>query len=455
MGKTFKLAISSRPYFPTYTISRRLQRQVELFSIDGAKEHENSTQDVKTFISQELRELRIVLALSEEEVQMVDFKLKACQQHNFLCAYFLTQRLSKNPPSTVQAMLDTLDYLPLGLEDHYKRTLTYCTDYKKAKATFSVLFAARRPLSVDDIAIILMLQPGFQGLTTSDRTRDIIRDTCGMLVHVVGGKVYLIHNTLKMFLLNPKPTVNESKRRRKANPWKHMINVDEGEARLPLACTRILGVKAALWGEQSGFREYARHYWGVHLSQTLRSAHCRRPISYIETMIGYGLNLQMLDNDDKSLLHRAVDIYVSDVNREIVRGILNQGKLVQTAADRDNMTCLHYATLRSDRGLVEMLLEAGFDINVAVRRRNPGAVHESHDRKGMGHGGLTALHAAAYFGRPDMVELLLNAGADAQAQDINGNMALHLVLSRSLGYKSREDLWPDHMYMLEEIPEYM
>ncbi|KAK5050967.1 hypothetical protein LTR84_003526 [Exophiala bonariae] len=453
-GKTFKLAVSSRPYFLTNTISRELQQRVEVFSINGAQEYKSLAQDVETFISQRLKCLVQTLKLTEEEVELVDFRLKAGRRQNFLCAHFLLETLRKKPPSTAQALLDAVNDLPRGLEDHYRRVLTLCTDHKKARAIFSILLAAKRALNVGELAMILLLQPGFQGLTTTtDRATDIIRDICGMLVQVVSGKVYLIHDTLRTYLLNPETEINRSKDRRDMSLCKHSINVDEGEARLSLACTRIVSVERPLRGEQPEFREYAHQHWGVHLSRTLRSVRCRHPIVHIEKMIGYGLDLQMLDSDGKSLLHRAVDTHVDRVNREVVRGIISHGGLVQTA-DRDNMTCLHYATLRSNVALVQMLLEAGFDSNVAVRRK-PGAIHETHDRKDVAHGGLTALHAAAYFGRPNMIEPLLNAGANAQLQDEDGNTALHLVLSSKFEYKSREDLWSAGVFMLESMPEYL
>ena len=64
--------------------------------------------------------------------------------------------------------------------------------------------------------------------------------------------------------------------------------------------------------------------------------------------------------------------------------------------------------------LVRQLLQHGFDVNVAVAR---GSTFE----------GQTALHEAVNQNDPAIAQLLIEAGADVNAQDAEGNTPLHVA----------------------------
>ncbi len=120
---------------------------------------------------------------------------------------------------------------------------------------------------------------------------------------------------------------------------------------------------------------------------------------------------------------------------EAVRGLLRRGVDVQTA-QADGMTALHWAAMRSDAALAETLLYAGANLEAATRI-----------------GQHTPLHVASRTGRPDVVRVLLEAGADPRAATGSGATALHLaaqaggaeaaaaLLDHGADVDAREDTW--------------
>ena len=78
------------------------------------------------------------------------------------------------------------------------------------------------------------------------------------------------------------------------------------------------------------------------------------------------------------------------------------------ARDPDSgRTPLHFAVENSDCEVVEQLLERGADVNVREKTGN------------------TPLHFAAIGNASEVAELLLYRGADVKVQDIVGNTPLH------------------------------
>jgi len=96
-------------------------------------------------------------------------------------------------------------------------------------------------------------------------------------------------------------------------------------------------------------------------------------------------------------------------DKTAVRALLRQAVDVN-AAQGDGMTALHWAAMKNDAELAEMLLVAGANVKATTRL-----------------GGYTPLVLAAREGYSVVMEPLLKAGADASAKTANGATALMLA----------------------------
>ena len=109
----------------------------------------------------------------------------------------------------------------------------------------------------------------------------------------------------------------------------------------------------------------------------------------------------------------AVDAPVADAamrqDADTVRGLIARGG-DPDAAHGDGMTALHWAARHGDVEVVELLLDAGADVEARTRL-----------------GGHTPLHVASRSARAAVVAALLEAGADATAITSTGATALHFA----------------------------
>lgn len=90
---------------------------------------------------------------------------------------------------------------------------------------------------------------------------------------------------------------------------------------------------------------------------------------------------------------------------ERVREILAEEPSLIHLRDGDESTLLHHAAWKGHAELATLLLDAGADVN--AQNRND-------------HWGGTPLHAAAHGNQKAVAEILLNRGADLHAQSCNG-----------------------------------
>jgi len=93
-----------------------------------------------------------------------------------------------------------------------------------------------------------------------------------------------------------------------------------------------------------------------------------------------------------------------------VKELLATNATLVQARDKDGSTPLHCATWKGHQETVAVLLDGGADVNA----------ENSNE-----HWGTTPLHAAAHANQAAIAQLLIEHGADLNARDLNGKTPMH------------------------------
>ena len=143
----------------------------------------------------------------------------------------------------------------------------------------------------------------------------------------------------------------------------------------------------------------------------LQEAVFMKETDIVQVLIDAGADVDTQNNERRSSLHSACTSGALD----IVKMLVEAGAGVR-ATDNDGYTCLMLATWQGHTDIVRYLVGLrGVELNYQSE-----AAASNH----------TALHLAAFYKRTDVVQVLIDAGADIDTQNNLGRSPLHTALEK-------------------------
>ncbi|KAJ1324090.1 ankyrin repeat domain-containing protein 50 [Microdochium nivale] len=281
-GKTaskLKFIITSRPY---EYISRGLAI-VPTIRLRGENEEEANeiSREVNTVIQQQVRQLVNLRGLTDAQEQSLWGALNSTRQSSHLWVHLIFESLKEVNALSQSTFSEAIRTLPRSIEEAYDKILSKSRDTKNVLKVLQLVVAATRPLQLEEVATALTFDSE-KHHTYADLVADLsdatalgkeIRDLCGFFIKVTNGRVYLLHQTAREFLVGAAPRVHTQLK------WQTSIDIDAANTVLAGICMRFLillhpNMPAELgWGlsgnvcDSHPFLGYAATYWPEHFQQ--------------------------------------------------------------------------------------------------------------------------------------------------------------------------------------------
>lgn len=414
-----RFVVTSRPYHEIQGIFEELQIDSEssFLRIAGEEESEAISSDIEMVIKHKFLRLP---KLNDVTKQHLINRLQKMQNKTYLWLYLIWEIITTEASITGrhENFDKVLDKLPDSVGNAYEAILNKSPDRSRTEKLLHVVVGAERPLTTEEINVVMHINVDYTGtqsfkhapLEDAHDYPAILRSLCGLFIRIEGGKVYLIHQTAKEFL------VETQSEKRKEIFWKHCLQPDTSHRLLAEACISYLFL--------DGFDASSDTHYGIdkHL-RTIRAKRLGCFLDYSASFwtVHYKRAASFID-------HATIVKYCSPLNRRKIWHRMNSNTdytddtddaddtdADDTEADTDDSWGFSMYTFSKSFKPIDAtslmlisylnLYEAGSHILSA-----PGFdKHELEASNGL----FTPLILAIGNGSIEMVQLLIQSGADA------------------------------------------
>ncbi len=156
---------------------------------------------------------RIAKGFSPEHCKRISDYLKEMDNRNYLWLFLTFDIItgSRSKYSKMSSIYSLLSSLPSKVSDAYEEILSRSSDEVTARVLLQLIVAATRPLSLQEVNIALTLatqkvrctsyEALGQDLWLQQGFKSIVQNMCGLFVSIHDGKVSLIYQTAREFLV--------------------------------------------------------------------------------------------------------------------------------------------------------------------------------------------------------------------------------------------------------------
>ncbi|EHK51030.1 hypothetical protein TRIATDRAFT_177619, partial [Trichoderma atroviride IMI 206040] len=241
-----RILVTSRPY-------SKIREYLEEFTNKNLASFSQAKQDVDRCIKERVADLAKKKKYTDKVKQQVSDILREKAEGTFLWVGLACEELKDVPSKNAIQVLQTM---PKGLYSLYERLLDTALEQDMTEADIvrhilSLVAVSVRPLSVLELCEACQLYQDEEDIDTRIRfTRDQVA-SCRLIIIIEGGKVLLLHQSVKDYLVRADPS--------------SFINELEAHANIAYRCVNIL-IEQLYSKEQSHvhFLSYATEEWVNH-----------------------------------------------------------------------------------------------------------------------------------------------------------------------------------------------
>ena len=432
-SSNLKFLVTSRPYDDLQQKFQRLSDVSTYIRFDGDEKSQKIGQEINLVIDAKIPHL--TGGFNEKNRERISNRLKEMDNRTYLWL-FLTIDIIERSPSRFRRKSDIdslLSSLPSKISDAYERILSRSEDEDKARMLLELIVAATRPLSLQEANMALAIATRsedcrsekdlelwpLQNFTTT------IQNICGLFVSVHDGKLFLIHQTAREFLVKRPGSASMHK-------WKECFEMAAAHGTMSRICLDYLNFQDVTANHRSqddefyirsrqlhegdlvsygplrddlafpAFLPYAANNWVYHYTSqpgelAKDSQEAAKRLCNASSPQGYWLSVWSATRHLR--FSKGTELMIASLLglTNVVEEVLSEEADVN-AQSGGHGSALYAASEGGHGQIVQMLLDKGANVNAQGGRYN------------------NALQAASFGGHDEVVQMLLDEGADVNAR---------------------------------------
>jgi hypothetical protein len=407
-----KFFITSRPYDEIQDSFRSITTSFPYIHLRGEEENDQIHKEISLVVEIRVMELGKSLKLKTKTQERLKKELLEMEHRTYLWLYLAIDDIRTMFKDSLWPDKESIQLIPRSVNASYQKILDRVTPEQEptVKTILQITVGARHPLTIQEMAIALGVATS-TGVRTAAEARvnseglgGKVRQLCGLFVFIKDSKIYLIHQTAREFLINNKITENFN--------YKWSFRMGDIESIMTQICLKYLLMDDLVNNKPEenhniqSFLIYSAQNWPDHfreMSLLSKSELVELAFGLYEvTSERYALwfpifwKAVMLYTQEPKM--NSIHLAAFNGHNNIICRLFAINKNAVSHPDNTGMDALMWASLRGHYETVRILLENGANVNA----------------QGGEYG--NALHVASRGGHLEVIEILLERGADINSQ---------------------------------------
>ncbi len=393
-----KFLVTSRPYDHIQAEFQRTVNDLPTIRLQGEEKNDQIRQEIDLVIRMRIAKLATDLKLERQAKSELETKLLEMEHRTYLWLHLAIQGIYETYQNSLRPEETSIESLPSSVEDAYEKILSRVSEKQRGnvKKILQIVVGARRPLTIQEMAIALGIATATNPKSLHEaqldpgRLENNIRHWCGLFVFINHARIYLIHQTAKEFL------ICDSDSNTSLSGWQHCLDPRGMEEEMTRICVEFLCLED-VWPTATSLIQQFQKY--QRIDDLLEKD------GHVQSLLVYSAEYWPSHLRDVNILVK--DSIISDIFRlyDTTNTLYSlwfpiSWKAIYPDEDQPQMNSIRLAAFFGHEVILERILQSNqhYDIN------------ESDET------GRTGLTWASQFGYVQVVQLLLDWGADVNTQ---------------------------------------
>ncbi|GAD96907.1 Pfs, NACHT and ankyrin domain protein [Paecilomyces variotii No. 5] len=264
-----KVLITSRPYSRITEGFHLMTNAFPHLRLRGEMGNDQIRKDIKLVVKLQMKQLATTLSLPHDVAWNTEEQLLKTEHRTYLWLHLAMDDIRTAFRNSLRPDKVSIQQIPPSVDAAYRQILSKVPPGHEhtARTILQIIVSARRPLTLEEMAIALGMATSPESRTTKHAGLDLqgldekLRHLCGLFIYISERRVYLIHETAREFLMAQQPEAGSP----------YQFNLRDAEDQMAEICVRYLLMEdlesdpAQQESDNQSFPKYAAENWAYHV----------------------------------------------------------------------------------------------------------------------------------------------------------------------------------------------